>query len=172
MNELIRTRDGSRFVVRAMGATDADAVVASFSTLSPASLRTRFFSPVPRLTSAIVADLTAVEPGRRIVLLALTPGGAVAGEARAVRERDDPRTADVAVTIADAWQRRGLGAALLHSLRRAALLEGIDRLGGHVLVENEPAKRLVRAAGARFEFDEPGVLRFTIPLVGQVAVAA
>jgi hypothetical protein len=63
----------------------------------------------------------------------------------------------------------------LHELRRAARSQGIERLTGHVLVDNGPAKALLRSAGAVLAFDEPGVLRFELPLVRRgvrVAVAA
>jgi GNAT superfamily N-acetyltransferase len=165
MNErVIRTRDGGRFVVRPMTAEDADAVLAGFDRLSPTSLRYRFFSPVPRITPGVADDLVRIDPASRIVLLAFTDDGRLAGGARAVRHRDDPATADVAVTVGDPFQRRGLGSKLLKLLGTAALAEGIDRLAGHVLVDNPGGRGLLIANGAVCRLDEPGVLAFEIPL--------
>lgn len=172
MNELVRLRDGASVVVREMRPTDADAVREGFRSLSAESLRRRFFTPAPRLTAGMLEDLTAVDPGRRLVLLAFETGtGRLLGGARAVRLRHDPGAADVAVTVGDECQGRGLGTALLRELVRAARAQGIERLRGNVLVDNGPAKRLLRAAGAHLVFDEPGVLRFELPLV-RIAVAA
>ena len=165
MNERsVRTRDGRRFTVREMAPGDAEVVLGGFERLSPASLRNRFFSPAPRLTPDVAADLVRVDPQTRIVLLAFDEDGHLAGGARAVRHRDDPATADVAVTVGDDYQRRGLGSKLLKLLGRAALDAGIDRLAGHVLIDNPGGRGLLIANGAVCRLDEPGVLAFEIPL--------
>lgn len=153
-----------RFTVRSMTTDDAAAVIDAFNHLSPASLRYRFFSPVHRLTPGVAADLTAIDPATRIVLLAFTASGALAGGVRAVRHRSCPTTADVAVTVGDAHQRRGLGSLLLQAVASQARQEGIDRLAGHVLVDNPAGRALLIKNGAMCRLDEPGVLAFEIPL--------
>jgi RimJ/RimL family protein N-acetyltransferase len=145
-----------------MEATDADAVRAGFASLSASSLRSRFFSPVPRLTSALLDDLTAVRPNQIVLLAFERSTGHLAGGARAIRLRDDPVAADLAVTVGDAFQGVGLGSALVRRLRRAAGSDGIERFSGHVLVDNAAARALLRRAGATAALDEPGVLRFEI----------
>jgi len=162
MSERIRLK-GHRYTVRAMTEADAAAVLASFGRLSATSLRYRFFSPGERITPGIAADLTRVDP-RRIVLLAIDEDGEVAGEARTIRRTDDPATADVAVTIADAHQRRGLGTKLLRRLRSEAKSAGIERLVGHILTDNAAAQSLLVASHAVCWFEEPGVVAFEIPL--------
>jgi RimJ/RimL family protein N-acetyltransferase len=168
MSELLRLADGSRFLVRPMELRDAASVREGFVQLSPGSLRRRFFSPSPRLSEELLDDLTAVGPDRTVLLAFATDTGRLVGGARATRAGTD---AEVAVTVADGLQGRGLGTTLLRQLRRAARRQGIERLTGYVLVENEPAKRMLRSAGAHLELDEPGVLRFALPLV-TVSVAA
>ena len=172
MNErTIRLRGGERITVRSMTAGDAEAVRTAFGHLSPASLRSRFFTPMPRLTRGVVADLTLVDD-RRIVLLALDETGQVIGEARAVRRREDPATAEIAVTVDDAHHRRGVGSALMRHLRREAERAGIERLAGHILTDNSAAQALLLRGDAVASFAEPGVLGFEIPLAGAAAVAA
>jgi GNAT superfamily N-acetyltransferase len=143
---------------------DAPAVLEVFAHLSPDSLRYRFFSPVHHLTAGVAADLVRVDDERRVVLLAFDDHDRLAGEARAVRHADDPATADVAVTVADEYQRRGLGSKLLKLVGKASLDVGIDRLAGHVLVDNPGGRALLIANGAMVNFYEPGVLAFEIPL--------
>ena len=89
------------------------------------------------------------------MLLAFAEDGRLAGGARAVRHRDDPGTADVAVTVGDPSSARGLGSKLLELLGTAALAEGIDRLAGHVLVDNPGGRGLLVANGAMCRLDEP-----------------
>ena len=68
------------------------------------------------------------------------------------------------MTVADDYQRRGLGSKLLKLVGKAALEVGIDRLAGHVLVDNPGGRALLIANGAMVSFAEPGVLAFEIPL--------
>jgi len=164
MNErTLRIRGGERVTVRPMTNADAGAVLAGFDHLSPASLRHRFFSPVVRLTPGVAADLTAVDD-QHLVLLAFNADGQLLGGARATRHRDDPSTADVAVTVSDAHQRKGLGTKLLRLLRTEAKRAGIERLAGHVLLDNAAGQALLVASHAACWIDEPGVLGFEIPL--------
>lgn len=69
------------------------------------------------------------------------------GVARFVRDRQVPTTADLAVTVADHWHRRGLGGALLARLGRRASAVGIHRFTADMLAENRAVPALVRAAG-------------------------
>ncbi len=164
MNErTIRLAGGERVTVRPMTDGDAAEVRAAFGRLSPTSLRYRFFSPVPRLTPGVAADLTLVDQ-QRIVLLAIDGDGRVLGEARAVRHRDDAGTADLAVTVDDEHQRRGLGSKLLGLLRAEAQRVGIERLAGHVLLDNAAGQALLVRSGAACWLAEPGVMAFEIPV--------
>jgi len=63
-----------------------------------------------------------------------------------VRLRDDPSAADIAVTVDDAWRRRGIGTALLDELlrRRPA---GVERLITHVAADNRASLALLARAG-------------------------
>jgi GNAT superfamily N-acetyltransferase len=146
-------------VIRPMRASDGTAMRAGFLSLSPASLQQRFFSPIQQVPVELLDQLTVVDPATRLVLLAFD-GPQLLGGARAMRL--DAATADLAVTVGDAHQGRGVGSALLAELRTAAAAWGVDRLIGHVRMDNEPAKRMLRRAGARLTFDEPGVLRFEL----------
>jgi GNAT superfamily N-acetyltransferase len=146
-----------------MTTADADAVLAGIAGLSPESHRFRFFGPGPRLSPAVRDDLVAIAEDR-IVLLAFDADGTLVGEARAIRHRDDRATADVAITVGDRYQNRGLGSKLLRMLGRDALAVGIDRLAGHVLIDNPGARAMLIRNGAVASFFEPGVLAFEIPL--------
>ena len=159
----IRIRGGQRVTVRPMTAADGPAVTAAFGRLSPTSLRTRFFSPVVRLTPAVAADLTAVDD-RHLVLLAFDAEGRLVAGARATRLQEDPTVADVAVTVGDHLQGHGLGTKLLRLLRTDAARAGVERFSGHVLLDNAAAQAMLVASHAAMWVDEPGVLGFEIPL--------
>jgi GNAT superfamily N-acetyltransferase len=162
---------GERLTVRPMRATDADAVVAGFLALSPESFRRRFFSPVPRLLPGMVEAVTAVDD-RHLTLLAFDDGGQLVALAEAIRDRRDPGSAELAVTVADAYQHRGIGTWLLTWLSRDAVAAGVVRFTGFTQTDNRPALSLFTRAGAEPWFEEPGVAGFEIPLVDRPVAGA
>jgi GNAT superfamily N-acetyltransferase len=159
----VRIRGGQRITIRSMRDGDGAAVLDGFAHLSAESRRSRFFSPAPRLAPATAADLTKVD-GEHLVLLAFDAGDRLVGGARATRHRDDRSVAEVAVTVGDPLQRRGLGTKLLRALRADAATAGIERLAGHVLIDDAAGQALLVSGHAAVWFDEPGVLGFEIPL--------
>ena len=161
---------GERLTVRPMRTTGHDAVLAGFLALSPESFRRRFFSPVPRLLPGMAEAVTAVDD-RHLTLLAFDEAGQLVAMAEAIRERQDPSSAELAVAVADAYQHRGIGPRLLRWLSRDAVCEGIVRLTGFTQVDNRPALSMFAKAGAHRWVEEPGVYGFEIPLVDNRAAA-
>jgi protein lysine acetyltransferase len=87
--------------------------------------------------------------------------GPVVADARFIRDEDDPGSAEVALTVADAHQGRGIGTLLLVALAIAARVDGIKRFHGRVLSDNPPARVLGDKVNARWEQEEPGVITAT-----------
>jgi len=69
------------------------------------------------------------------------------GVARYIRDAADPEAADLAVTVIDAWQRRGLGSELLARLSHRARQEGIRWFTALTSTDNEMVACLLRRAG-------------------------
>ncbi|ORA79989.1 cyclic nucleotide-binding domain-containing protein [Mycobacterium malmoense] len=89
------------------------------------------------------------------------PHGPVVGDARFIRDKDDPASAEVALTVADAYQGHGLGTLLLGALAVAARVDGVKRFHARVLSDNPPARALGDRVNARWECAEPGVVTTT-----------
>ena len=70
------------------------------------------------------------------------------GVARYIRLTGRPQTAEVAVTVVDGWQGRGLGTELLTQLSGRARQEGIRRFIAVTSAGNAAAAGLLRTAGA------------------------
>lgn len=146
-----RLRSGDRVSVRQLCAEDAPALAAFVEGLSALSRYRRFHSALPRLSEHMIDYLTAIDHHDHEALVAVPHGtaGSIVGVARFIRDPAHPATAEVAVVVADSWQRRGLGTLLLHRLARRADEVGINSVAGEILAENDPTMKFARRLGAR-----------------------
>ena len=158
-------RDGSRVLVRPVRRTDAPLIAAGFARLSEQSRRLRFLGKKEGLSAAELRYYTDVDHHDHEALGALNPGdGRGVGIARYVRDADDPLAAEIALTIADDWQGRGLGRELLARLSGRAREEGICRFIALVSCDNVPMGMLLRSVGA-VEIDRSfGTVQYEIAL--------
>ena len=103
-------RDGSAVLIRQVRSTDAPLLADGFARLSAASRQMRFLGVKKQLSAAELRYLTDVDHHDHEALGALDQaGGHGVGIARYIRDADDPQAAEIAVTIVDEWQGRGLG---------------------------------------------------------------
>ncbi len=159
-------RDGSGVLIRPVHRTDAPLLADGFARLSATSRWMRFLTAKRELSAAELRYLTDVDHHDHEALGALDQGdGRGVGIARYVRSADDPRAADIAVTIVDDWQGRGLGTELLARLSSRAVDEGIHRFTALVAAENEAVSRLLRTMCASLVSRESNTLEYEIALV-------
>ena len=93
--------------------------------------------------------LTDINPERETALIATVPSNGrerQIGVARYVKE-SSTADAEFAIVLSDDWQRRGLGTKLLGSLLTAAKNDGVRRLIGTTMSENDGMLALGRALG-------------------------
>jgi acetyltransferase len=133
--------------LRPLGPGDRAAYEAFVGGLSPESRLQRFLAPVRELHPGVLAALTSADQERHVALGAFQ-GDTLVGEARFVRLGEDGR-AEFALAVADAWQRKGIGALLLDALLAAARRARLAVLEGEVLRTNLPMLEFVRSAGFR-----------------------
>jgi GNAT superfamily N-acetyltransferase len=145
-------RDGTPVLIREVTPADADLLRLGFDHLSETSRQFRFFGAIRELSPEQVAAFTSESDRDHVAIGAAVPvaGGLdPAGSVRYVRLPSDPREAEYALTVVDAWQRRGLGSLLLGVLAAIARRNGVERLTGHVLRANRPMLALLEGLGAR-----------------------
>ena len=107
-----------RIALRPIVAQDREAFHAFVKGLSPESRTHRFLAPVRELAPAALAALTQPDQAQHVGLVA-HDGAGIVGEARYVALGESGR-GEFAIAVADAWQRRGIGARLLGDLTAAA----------------------------------------------------
>lgn len=139
------------------------AVEAIFAGLSPRSRYLRFHSPVPRLPDSVRARLVDIDGARHAAVVAEAPEQGPIGLAQVFGPGHG--TADVAVAVVDAWQRRGIGRRLLTAVAAVAEEIGYTELRGSILPENVAMQRLARSVlpWARPWFDGETV-QFVAPI--------
>jgi GNAT superfamily N-acetyltransferase len=159
-------RDGSEVVVRPVSSTDILLLADGFARLSEQSRRMRFLGNKEELSAAELRYYADVDHRDHEALIALDPGsGRGAGVARYVRDAGDPQAAEIALTVADDWQGRGLGTELLARLSYRARQEGICRFTGVVSDDNVPMGMLLRSVGAVETHRSLGTVEYEIALV-------
>ena len=140
--------DGSRVVIGRVTPQDAPVLADGFVRLSEESRRLRFLSAKPTLSQSELRYLTEVDGHDHEALGATDPlTGQGVGIARFVREHDDPTRAEAAITVADEWQRRGVGKILLERLCDRARAEGITHFTALVSGENRGVQSLITGLG-------------------------
>ena len=137
-------RDGSTLRLRAPLADDEQAMLEFFAGLSERSRYLRFHG-FPALTPKLVAPFLDPDWDERGALLGCLEGRIVA-LANFVRLRDR-RSAEVAFTVADDFQGRGVGTRLLERLAETAADAGIQQFVAEVMSENRSMLVVFRDAG-------------------------
>jgi hypothetical protein len=163
--------DGTSVVVRPLLYGDRFELAARFQELSARSRRLRFLNAPESLDREDVEYLTNIDHEDHVALAAFVDeGGPVpvgVGVARYIRDADDPTAAEVAVTVVDAYQRRGLGTLLTRILAGVAAGKGIRTFVSYVLWENTTVLDLLADEGARIASAEPGIARVEVDVPAQ-----
>jgi acetyltransferase len=159
-----------RAQLRPVRPSDAEAAQAFVMGLSPQSRRLRFHGALKRLPDDVLQQMTAVDFHRHVAWVAeacCDDGGnaRLVGDARYVRG-EVAGEAEFALAVADDWQGRGLGSALLQRLLRHARVAGLAWLQGGVLAENAPMLNLMQRFGAlvRDDLDDVTLVQVSLPV--------
>src|SRR2546427_1299388 len=150
-NELLR--DGGSIHIRAIQPDDKQRLLAFLERLSSRSIYFRFFQTKQRLTDEELRYFTELDFTRDVALIATLREGQeehIVGVGRYFRihENGQPTThAEVAFTVADAHQGRGVGTLLLEHLAAMARRQGIDTFEAYVLGENNRMLEVFESSG-------------------------
>ena len=161
-------RDGSAVLIRPVQSADAPLLADGFARLSDASRQMRFLTKKKELTPAELRYFTDVDHHDHEALGALDhAGGRGVGIARYVRDSEDPQAAEIAVTIIDDWQGRGLGTELLAQLSDRARQEGIRRFTALVAADNAAVAAMLHNMSAELVRYGRGTVEYEIALAPQ-----
>lgn len=148
----VRLRDGAEFYLRPILPGDSQRL----ARLSSRTVYRRFMGVPGRRMIRYLFEVDYLEH----FAWALTdgPDGLVVADARFIRHTEEPESAELAFTVGDDYQGRGIGTLLMEALSVSAHAGGVRRFTASVLSENYAMRSILNRYGARWESDGPGVV--------------
>jgi acetyltransferase len=160
--------DGSAATLRPIRASDMELERAFVRNLSPQSKFKRFMGELKELSPEQLHAFTHPDHGRESVYVVIRSSVAGEEEIAVARYMVEPNgeSCEFAITVADAWQGKGVAGRLMRTLIRDARVRGLKRMHGFVLGANVRMLDFVRKLGFRIEFDrdDPAVRVATLDL--------
>ncbi|HKL82714.1 MAG TPA: GNAT family N-acetyltransferase [Desulfobacter sp.] len=136
--QLYTTQENEQVLIRPVKPEDAEPMMDFFENLSKQTIYLRFFTPLKQLSKRMLIQLTQIDYDREVALVAMLPtpsGEKIIGSARIIFTANSTE-GEFAIMLADSWQGKGIGAALLKSCLAFSKRYGLKRVSGVVLREN------------------------------------
>jgi len=165
-------RDGTPITVRAIRPDDKGRIEAAFRELEPETIYTRFFQHKAELTDEELRRATEVDFERHVALVATLGAGEgeiIIGGASYVSQRDASGAtgAEIAFTVEEDYQGKGMASLLLRHLIRIARAKGLARFEAEVLAGNRPMLAVFSRCGLPMKTERlDDVVRVTLDLGG------
>jgi acetyltransferase len=154
---LFHSTRGRLIATRHVAPSDSGLIADLLAGLSARSLFLRYCMPMPRMAPEAVAREAArlgqAHSTRQITVVALACVGGVEqviAVAELARDSSSSAVAEIALVVADAYQREGIGSALCAYLVAAARRQGLAALRAMALAENAAVRRMVAHSGAPY----------------------
>lgn len=158
---MVTLLDGSKVAIRALRKEDAGLERDFIRNLSPESRWMRFLGQIGEPSDSLIRKLTELDYQHDMAFIALSRDGGIEHEVGVSRYSlaSDGRSCECAVTVADAWQGKGLGTILMRDLIDIARRRGIRTMFSIDANENERMQELARDLGFKRERDPDDATR-------------
>jgi acetyltransferase len=124
---------------------DEPFIAEAIRTASRETLLHRFFSPIRSVSPALLRQMLSIDRAKEMCIVGVVTGSGTARiicGARFVKLR--PGAAEIALTVHDDFQRRGLGTFLVKLLAGLAQAEGVRWFEAEVLASNHKMLKLFK----------------------------
>lgn len=152
----VQLRDGTHLMLRPVLPGDTERSLRGHVRFSRETLYLRFMS-ARAPSDELMHYLSEVDYVDHFVWV-VTDGGDPVADARFVRDESDPTLAEIAFTVADAYQGRGVGNFLISALSIAAHVNGVNRFSARMLTDNGPMRAIMDHHGAVWRRYDVGVI--------------
>jgi len=140
--------DGRKVEIRAQRPEDREALRAAIQRASPESLRHRFFAVKRNFSERKAHFFLDIDFVNHVALVAVANENgrpAIIGGCRYVVV--EPGRAEVAFSVIDEYQKKGLGTALMRHLAAIGREAGLKELVADVLADNAPMLKVFKRSG-------------------------
>jgi GNAT superfamily N-acetyltransferase len=171
--QVLHLPGGEAITVRPIQSQDADRLQVYVRDLCLESRRNRFLGALSELAPTQLDRLTHMRgPGELALLAFAGSGGATHLVGEAVMVVAPNGRSEIALSVADAWQGRGLGTVLMQNLECRARMLGARHVFGEVLRTNTAMKGLASKAGfsVRSSFTDSRLVEIVKDLMPQTAL--
>jgi GNAT superfamily N-acetyltransferase len=173
---MVLTAAPRTYRIRAIGPDDRDALLRFYADLSPESRQARFHGAAPAVGGTAAAYFCRPDHAHREGVVAEAAGedGRTQIVGHLCLEPVEPGIAEMAIAVADGWQRRGVGRALLLAATVWARAHGIGTLSASMLWGNAPVLALIRSTGWPISFgaSDGGTVEALVRIGGALPNAA
>jgi RimJ/RimL family protein N-acetyltransferase len=165
-------KDGTAVTIRAIRPDDKDKIVEAFKNLEAESVYTRFFRYKSTLTEEELKAVTEVDFENTVALVVTIPAGGggnetIIGAGRYVLY-DPPGplpSAEIAFTVEEDFQGRGIASRILRHLIHIAQKKGVAQFEAEVLAENRAMLAVFARSGLPMKQSfEEGAIHVTLSL--------
>ena len=162
----VSIREGGVIHLRPVRTEDAPQLVGLFAHSSPHSIFLRFHQALPRLSQDMARQFATVDYQDSFALVATVDEGGqehIVGLGHYIR-LPGQESAEAAFWVEDAYQRKGIGTALLRHLAAVAREKGVKAFEANVLPQNTLMLQVLRNSGLSLEIRlQEGVYHAVIP---------
>ena len=158
LERFVTLRDGTEIFFRPVKPTDDSALSDMLYSLSPDSVKRRYFTHTRTFPLKDVQKLTNIDYEQNLAIVGVVPGPEGEEEIVAIAQYFvDPKTmvAEVAFIVQDEWQDKGMGSLLLEYLTKIAKDRGVKSFYATVLPINKAMLAIFYNSGYKIntEFD-------------------
>ena len=160
--------DGQSVTIRPMHSSDSEMEAEFVRNLSDETRHYRFLGGVRELSAQELGRLCAIDGQHSMAFVATVQKGGrdiQIGVSRYAEDADE-NVREMAITVADEWQHKGLGQLLAAQLINYAKGHGVTKLYSVDLADNSGMRHLANDLGmsARPNADDPSQVIYSLPL--------
>lgn len=162
-----RLTDGTPVEFHTITPDDRERIQEGFALISEQSRYLRFFAPLNELSDQQLEYLTDVDQDEHVawgVIDLAHPEQPGLGVGRFIRDASDSDVAEVAVTVADEFQHRGVGSALFGILYLRAMDLDVRILRAYILPQNQFIADFLDQMGGTVQWED-NLMQVDLPVV-------
>jgi acetyltransferase len=138
----VKLKGGEEVLLRPIKTTDTKLAKDFYERLSARTKYLRFFTPKKEATEDRIKKFTTVDYKASIVVIAIS-GDEMVGAARYDWDKDE-KYLEMAETVRDDWQGKGLGTVLFRHIMKIAKDNGYNSMTVLILGENKKALNILK----------------------------